>query len=134
MFLFHFHKQVFSLNMNGVNLKKLLKIAVFRSGILYFFLFLGCAHANTYQKWEVVPSPVANAPAVVEFFSFYCSPCYAFSETMEIDSAIRDILPKGDRMVKYHVSQLGPLGPELTRAWALAMIINKTDVVEKALS
>ncbi|ELL76575.1 putative thiol-disulfide isomerase or thioredoxin, partial [Salmonella enterica subsp. enterica serovar Enteritidis str. SE30663] len=75
---------------------------------------------------------MADAPAVVEFFSFYCPPCYAFSQTMGVDQAIRHVLPQGDRMVKYHVSLLGPLGHELTRAWALAMVMKETDVVEKA--
>ncbi|EGW6698130.1 thioredoxin domain-containing protein, partial [Salmonella enterica subsp. enterica serovar Enteritidis] len=64
--------------------------------------------------------------------SFYCPPCYAFSQTMGVDQAIRHVLPQGDRMVKYHVSLLGPLGHELTRAWALAMVMKETDVVEKA--
>ncbi|HIA5332762.1 TPA: DsbA family protein, partial [Salmonella enterica] len=74
----------------------------------------------------------ADAPAEVELFSFYCPPCYAFSQTMGVAQAIRHVLPHGDRMIKYHVNLLGPLGHELTRARALAMMMKETDVVEKA--
>ncbi|ASG86028.1 DsbA family protein [Salmonella enterica] len=103
-----------------------------RRGILFPFLLLGCAGTVVAQEWASVTPPVADAPAVVEFFSFYCPPCYAFSQTMAVDQAIRRVLLEGDRMVKYHVSLLGPLGHELTRAWALAMVMNKTEVMEKA--
>ncbi|EAP5830122.1 thioredoxin domain-containing protein [Salmonella enterica] len=103
-----------------------------RRGILFPFLLLGCAGTVVAQEWATVTPPVADAPAVVEFFSFYCPPCYAFSQTMAVDQAIRRVLSEGDRMVKYHVSLLGPLGHELTRAWALAMVMNKTEVMEKA--
>lgn len=59
---------VFLLNMNGANLIRLLKTVV--SKLVWGPSFLGLAHANTSQKWEVVLSPVANAPAVVVFFHF----------------------------------------------------------------
>ena len=36
-------------------------------------------------------------------------------------------------MLKYHISQLGPSGAELTRTWALAMVMKKTEPVETAL-
>ncbi|EPV4089633.1 DsbA family protein, partial [Salmonella enterica subsp. enterica serovar Typhimurium] len=90
-------------------------------GILFSFLLAGCVCPVVAQEWESITPPVVDAPAVVEFFSFYCPPCYAFSQTMGVDQAIRHVLPQGSRMVKYHVSLLGPLGHELTRAWALAM-------------
>lgn len=96
-------------------------------------LLFCCARSAVAQEWSQITPPVADAPAVVEFFSFYCPPCFAFSQTLGVDQAIRNVLPEGDRMVKYHVSQLGPLGPELTRAWALAMVMKKTEPVESAL-
>ncbi|ENS2608801.1 DsbA family protein, partial [Salmonella enterica] len=101
-------------------------------GILFSFLLAGCVCPVVAQEWESITPPVVDAPAVVEFFSFYCPPCYAFSQTMGVDQAIRHVLPQGSRMVKYHVSLLGPLGHELTRAWALAMVMKETDVIEKA--
>lgn len=105
-----------------------LKIILFSSLLLF-----GCVRSAVAQEWTQITPPVADAPAVVEFFSFYCPPCFAFSQTLGVDQAIRNILPEGDRMIKYHVSQLGPLGPELTRAWALAMVMKKTEPVETAL-
>lgn len=101
-------------------------------GALFSFLLLGCVRASAAQEWEHVTPPVADAQAVVEFFSFYCPPCHAFSQTVGVDLAIRRELPEGDRMVKYHISQLGLLGYELTRVWALAIVMNKTEAVEKA--
>ncbi|EAU0104630.1 thiol:disulfide interchange protein, partial [Salmonella enterica] len=70
-------------------------------------MLLGCVRASAAQEWEHVTPPVADAQAVVEFFSFYCPPCHAFSQTVGVDLAIRRELPEGDRMVKYHISQLG---------------------------
>lgn len=106
--------------------------SVFPEGnIIFFFvswlrLSCGCAGVGVHN------SPVVDAPLWWSSFSFYCPPCYAFSQTMGVDQAIRHVLPQGSRMVKYHVSLLGPLGHELTRAWALAMVMKETDVIEKA--
>ncbi|WP_411020090.1 DsbA family protein [Salmonella sp. ZJJH21_0028] len=104
----------------------------FLRGILFSFFLPGCARPVIAQEWEFITPLVADAPAEVELFSFYCPPCYAFSQTMGVAQAIRHVLPHGDRMIKYHVSLLGPLGHELTRARALAMMMKETDVVEKA--
>ena len=104
----------------------------FLRGILFSFFFTwprpscDCAGVGVHNPL------VADAPAEVELFFFYCPPCYAFSQTMGVARAIRHVLPHGDRMIKYHVSLLGPLGHELTQAWALAMMMKETDVVEKA--
>ncbi|EEC2025878.1 DsbA family protein, partial [Salmonella enterica subsp. enterica] len=104
----------------------------FLRGILFSFFLPGCARPVIAQEWEFITPLVADAPAEVELFSFYCPPCYAFSQTMGVAQAIRHVLPHGDRMIKYHVNLLGPLGHELTRARALAMMMKETDVVEKA--
>lgn len=100
--------------------------------VLSYLLFIGSVHASSAEKWDFMIPPVNEAPAVVEFFSFYCPPCYAFSQTLKIDDAIRGILPEKAKMIKYHVSFLGPLGPKLTQAWALAIVMNKAPEVEKA--
>lgn len=76
---------------------------------------------------------VENVSAVVEFFSFYCPPCFAFSQQYGIDTGIRNILPSGKKMVKYHVDFLGPLGPQLTDAWAMAQVMGIEDKVEPLL-
>ena len=109
--------------------------------ILLAFGFLGSAQANTVQQlvpengkeYTTFASPVASSPKVVEFFSFYCGPCYQFVEKYPVAQAINKILPDGETVTKYHVDAIGPLGQELTEAWAIAMTMGKTDVVEKKL-
>jgi len=76
---------------------------------------------------------VSAQPAVVEFFSFYCGPCYQFVENYPVASAINTLLPEGKTVAKYHVSSMGPLGNELTEAWAIAMVMGKTNTIEKPL-
>ncbi|ELO4939627.1 DsbA family protein [Escherichia coli] len=75
----------------------------------------------------------ADQPTVVEFFSFYCPPCFAFSQQYGIDKGIRNALTPGKKMVKYHVDVLGPLGPQLTDAWAMAQVMGIEDEVEPLL-
>lgn len=104
----------------------------FIQGMLSVLLLFNGFHASAADKWEVLTSPVSPAPAVVEFFSFYCPACYAFSQTIAVDRAIRQALPEGNKMVKYHASALGPLGHDLTRTWALAMTMKMTDKIESA--
>lgn len=86
---------------------------------------------RTYEQLDkAVVSPGQETPAVVEFFSFYCPPCYAFSQSFGVDKAIRESLPAGKSMVKYHTGFLGSLGPDLTRAWSLAMVLGIEEKVE----
>ncbi len=80
----------------------------FLRGILFSFFLPGRARPVIAQEWEFITPLVADAPAEVELFFFYCPPCYAFSQTMGVARAIRHVLPHGDRMIKYHVSLLGP--------------------------
>ncbi|EFN6235707.1 thioredoxin domain-containing protein [Escherichia coli] len=72
-------------------------------------------------------------PPVVEFFSFYCPPCFAFSQQYGVDKGIREVLLSGKKMTKYHVDFLGPLGPQLTDAWATAQVMGIEDKVEPLL-
>lgn len=85
------------------------------------------------KEYITLIHPVASQPKVVEFFSFYCSSCYQFVENYPVADAINRILPKGETVTKYHVSMMGPLGNELTEAWAIAMVMDKTHDVEKPL-
>lgn len=101
-------------------------------------LVLSCTViAQEYTTYSVLDRPVTEAiqdnESVVEFFSFYCPPCYAFSQGYGIDKAIRESLPSGGKMVKYHVGFLGSLGDELTRAWSVAMLGGLEDKVEPLL-
>lgn len=110
--------------------------------ILLTFSFHSAAQTDT-PHYQFVPedskeytrlaTPLASQPKVVEFFSFYCGPCYQFVEHYPVADAINKILPDGETVTKYHDSAMGPLGNELTEAWAIAMVIGKTDAVEKPL-
>lgn len=82
---------------------------------------------------KTVTSDVQENTTIVEFFSFYCPPCYFFSQKLGIDKAIRDSLPAGQKMVKYHAGFLGELGDELTRAWSVAMVADLEERVEPLL-
>ncbi|MEB7364939.1 DsbA family protein [Escherichia coli] len=111
---------------------------------LMFLLFCGlgiaCMPAVTQaaapvegKDYSVLKAPVADAPAVVEFFSFYCPPCAAFSSRFHVSQAVDKILPSGEKVVKYHVSSMGPMGPELTEAWSVAKVLGVEDKVELPL-
>lgn len=73
--------------------------------------------------------PVANQPRVLEFFSFYCPHCYDFEYTYQINKEIKESLPEGITLTKYHVDFMGPLGKELTKAWAIAVSLGVEDKV-----
>jgi len=85
------------------------------------------------HQYSVLSQPVADAPSVVEFFSFYCGPCYQFTQRYPVSEGINRALPAGEKVIKYHVSMMGKLGNELTEAWAIAMIMGKSDAVEMPL-
>ncbi|WP_157709428.1 DsbA family protein [Escherichia coli] len=85
------------------------------------------------KDYSVLKTPVKDAPAVVEFFSFYCPPCAAFSGRFQVSQAVNKILPSGEKVVKYHVSGMGPMGKELTEAWSVAKVLGVEDKVELPL-
>ncbi|EFO0999292.1 thiol:disulfide interchange protein, partial [Escherichia albertii] len=67
-----------------------------KSRLISLFLCLalsGTVYAKENATYSVLDKPVASAvqdnETVVEFFSFYCPPCYAFSQGYGIDKAIR---------------------------------------------
>ena len=105
--------------------------------LILWLLLSGAAVAQEYTTYSVLDKPVTETvqdnETVVEFFSFYCPPCYAFSQGYGIDGAIRESLPAGGKMVKYHVDFLGAQGSELTRAWSVAMLSGLEEKVEPLL-
>ncbi|EIY5162709.1 DsbA family protein [Klebsiella variicola] len=100
-------------------------------------LFFSAVAAQEYATYSVLERPVAQAgqdnKTVVEFFSFYCPPCYAFSQGYGIDKAIRESLSTSGKMLKYHADFLGAQGDELTRAWSVAMLRGLEEKVEPLL-
>lgn len=73
------------------------------------------------QQYIQLDKTVAGEPQLLEFFSFYCPHCYEFERTYHIADGIKQALPAGVKITKYHVDFLGPLGKQLTQAWAVAM-------------
>ncbi|CNI50295.1 thiol:disulfide interchange protein DsbA [Yersinia pekkanenii] len=74
-------------------------------------------------QYQTLNKPVTGEPQVLEFFSFYCPHCYQFEEIYHIPQAVKKALPEGTKMTRYHVDFLGPLGKQLTQAWAVAMAL-----------
>ena len=85
------------------------------------------------KQYNTLPQPVAGEPQVLEFFSFYCPHCYQFEQVLHVSDAVKKKLPEGTKMTKYHVEFLGPLGKEITQAWAVAMALGVEDKITSPL-
>ncbi|PQQ28764.1 thiol:disulfide interchange protein DsbA [Photorhabdus luminescens] len=85
------------------------------------------------KQYVELKSPAADQPPVLEFFSFYCPHCYQFEEIFNVPQTVKQHLPEGTKLVRYHVDFLGPLGKELTTAWAAAMAMGVEDKVTPVL-
>ncbi|WP_105624711.1 thiol:disulfide interchange protein DsbA [Cronobacter malonaticus] len=81
------------------------------------------------KQYNTLEKPVAGAPQVMEFFSFYCPHCYQFEEVLHVSDSVKKKLPAGTKMTKYHVEFLGPLGKDLTQAWAVAIAMGIEDKI-----
>ncbi len=81
------------------------------------------------KEYVTLDKPVAGEPQVLEFFSFYCPHCYQFEEVLHVSDTVEKKLPEGTKMTKYHVEFLGPLGKELSQAWAVAMALGVEDKI-----
>jgi thiol:disulfide interchange protein DsbA len=86
------------------------------------------------QQYIQLDKPVANEPQVLEFFSFYCPHCYEFEQNYHISSSVKQALPAGTKITKYHVDFLGgDMGKQVTQAWAVAMALGVEDKVSPLL-
>lgn len=81
------------------------------------------------KQYITLDKPVAGEPQVLEFFSFYCPHCYQFEQVLHVSDNVKKKLPEGTKMTKYHVEFLGPLGKDLTQAWAVAMALGVEDKI-----
>ena len=86
-------------------------------------------HFSDGAQYVTLDKTVANEPQVLEFFSFYCPHCYQFEQVWHVSDNIRKNLPKDVKYTKYHVEFLGPLGKQLTQAWAVAIALGVEDKV-----
>ncbi|MEA9392404.1 thiol:disulfide interchange protein DsbA [Acerihabitans sp. TG2] len=94
----------------------------------------GAAQFTEGQQYIQLDKPVANEPQVLEFFSFYCPHCYEFEENYHISSSVKQALPAGTKITKYHVDFLGgDMGKQVTQAWAVAMALGVEDKVSPLL-
>jgi protein dithiol oxidoreductase (disulfide-forming) len=80
-------------------------------------------------QYVTLDKPAAGEPQVLEFFSFYCPHCYQFEQVWHVSNNIRKNLPQGVKYAKYHAEFLGPLGKQLTQAWAVAIALGVEDKV-----
>lgn len=85
------------------------------------------------KEYSDVKPPVQNLPQVLEFFSFYCPHCYQFESVYKVPQTVAGNLPEGVKMERYHVDFLGPLGADLTQAWAVAIVLKAEDKVTPIL-
>jgi thiol:disulfide interchange protein DsbA len=96
---------------------------------LFMAVSASAAQFTDGKQYTTVPHPVTGEPQVLEFFSFYCPHCYEFEQGWHISNQVIKNLPQGVKYTKYHVDFLGPLGKQLTQAWAVAMALGVEDKV-----
>ncbi|CCJ90565.1 Periplasmic thiol:disulfide interchange protein DsbA [Cronobacter turicensis 564] len=104
------------------------KIWLALAGMVMAFSVSAADYADG-KQYNTLEKTVAGAPQVMEFFSFYCPHCYQFEEVLHISDGVKKKLPAGTKMTKYHVEFLGPLGKDLTQAWAVAMAMGIEDKI-----
>ncbi|MGL9769588.1 MAG: thiol:disulfide interchange protein DsbA [Sodalis sp. (in: enterobacteria)] len=85
------------------------------------------------QQYIQLKKQITSEPQVLEFFSFYCPHCYQFEHLYHISSTVKKALPANIKKTKYHVDFLGPMGKQLTKAWAVAMALGVEDKVNPLL-
>ncbi|MEA1062864.1 thiol:disulfide interchange protein DsbA [Erwinia sp. HR93] len=104
------------------------KILMALAGMILAFS-ASAAQITNGKQYTSLDKPVAGEPQVLEFFSFYCPHCYQFEEMLHVSDNVKKKLPQGVKMTKYHVEFLGPLGKQLTQAWAVAMALGVEDKI-----
>lgn len=103
---------------------------------LFFGLILlpATSQAIEYKEninYEVVKQTATATPEVMEFFSFYCGHCFQFEPMMH---TLQDSLADNVKIKKNHVNFLGrEMGPQLTRAYAAAEILQVEDKVSQII-
>ncbi len=81
------------------------------------------------QQYVELDKQATSEPQVLEFFSFYCPHCYQFEQVYHISEGVKKSLPAGTKMTRYHVDFLGPMGKQLTQAWAVAIALGVEDKI-----
>lgn len=85
------------------------------------------------KDYFILDKKFENAPDVANFFSFYCPHCFYYEMKSNINEHIQSSLPKGTSFVQFHSSHIGPLGNELTRAWALSIYLKNEKIMRQKI-
>lgn len=85
------------------------------------------------KQYIKLNTPIERAPQILEFFSFYCPHCYQLEQILNISNSVQQLLPIGTKIIKYHVDFLGPLGCQLTHAWAVAIAMGIENKISPVL-
>ncbi|MFP3439127.1 DsbA family protein [Pantoea sp. SIMBA_133] len=105
----------------------------FFQSLVLFASLLVCNSAISARPYSTLSQPVPDAPDVTAFFSFYCPPCYLFSEQYNVVAGLNRLRSADNPVAKYHISNMGELGRELSEAWAVATIMGVADRIERSL-
>lgn len=92
---------------------------------------LSAQEFNAGEHYEVMSSDVSASKQVMEFFSYFCPHCYNFEP---IAQQLKTSLPADVSFKRAPVSFLGrDMGPELQRAYALAVALKVEHSITPAL-
>ncbi|MDI6539555.1 DsbA family protein [Pantoea ananatis] len=118
---------------SGIEILKDNQVIKFCQSLALMASFLLCDMAWSAKQYTTLSEPVSNAPDVTAFFSFYCPPCYLFSEQYNVVAGINRLRPADAPVTRYHISSMGKFGRELSDAWAVATVMGVADRVEKLM-
>ncbi len=108
-------------------------------GVVFGLLLTPMVWAANFQEGvhykTVNAAPVTGNPTVTEYFSYYCGHCYNFAK--QYSSSIKTGLAEGITFEQAHVDFINGGGPNsgttMSRAQAVAQVLNVIDPVEMAL-
>lgn len=96
--------------------------------------FLPMAQAAKYEEgthYEVIKEVATQEPEVMEYFSYFCPHCYKFYPFV---AQIKERVDPGVTFKKNHVEFLGgDMGPEMTRAFAVAEVLKVEPELSQAM-
>ncbi|WP_298773664.1 thiol:disulfide interchange protein DsbA/DsbL [uncultured Shewanella sp.] len=108
------------------------KMFWFIVALLFMTLNVLAADYKEGVHYTAIREKASLTPEITSFFSFYCGHCYQFSQ-MEIPK-MKAQLPQGVSFKQVQVAAVGgPMGEEMTKAFAIAQLLNVEEVIEGAL-
>ncbi len=110
-----------------------LGLSAFIAVLAFFSLNVSALELKEGTDYSVVSQEKSEEKNVIEFFSFYCPHCKNFEQQEKIPQEIIKNLPETSKFKQYHFSALGPQGEMLTRAWSVAILLKKEDLIKRDL-